>query len=125
MVWLDVMGNNGSVLYFVTDRVERRRGHGATGFAVTGIVGDGQYEGEVLVEVGAEVAVTYLDAWLAADEFKDFQRRTDLPRVTAALTEVAEQAAGGLGGHCCGGGERRGAHAGRVAETPAAWPAVA
>jgi len=125
MVWLDVTGNNGSALYFVTDRVERLQGRGAAGFSVSGIVGDGQYEGEVIVEVGAAVEVTYVDAWLAAGAFDAFERRIDLDRVTAALTEVAERAAGGLGGRAAGSGERRAGRHGRVAESSPAWRAVA
>ncbi len=125
MVWLDVAGNNGSALYFVTDRVERMLGRGAAGFSVTGIVGDGQYEGEVIVEVGARAEVTYVDAWLAAGDFDAFEKRIDIDRVTAALTEVAARATCGLGGCASGLGERRARRTGRVAESPSSWRAVA
>ncbi len=125
MVWLDVAGNNGSALYFVTDRVERLLGRGAAGFSVTGIVGDGQYEGEVIVEVGAAAEVTYVDAWLAAGDFDAFEKRIDIDRVTAALTEAAERAADGLGGRAASSGERRSGRNCRVAESSPTWRAVA
>lgn len=125
MVWLDVTGSNGSALYFVTDRVERMLGRGAVGYSVTGIVGDGQYEGEVIVEIGVASEVTYVDAWLAASAFHSFEKRIDIDRVTAALTEAAERAACGLDFRATGSGERRSGRAGRVAESASVWRAVA
>ncbi|WP_432820977.1 hypothetical protein [Trichloromonas sp.] len=125
MVWLDVTGSNGSALYFVTDRIERQQGRGAAGFTLAGIVGDGQYEGEVIVEVGAVPEVTYIDAWLAARDFSAFERRIDLVQVTAALTAIAERVIGGLGGQASCFGERRAGRSGRVAEASPVWRAVA
>jgi len=126
MVWLDVMGNDGNSLYFVTDRIERLPGTRAAGFAVSGILGDGRYEGEVIIEVGDRSAVTFVDAWLASRDFNRFAASIDRERVTAALTEVAE----GLARNLSGAGNpvprsRRGERGGWVAEDRPAWRAVA
>ncbi|OHB28574.1 MAG: hypothetical protein A2X84_03610 [Desulfuromonadaceae bacterium GWC2_58_13] len=130
MVWLDVMGDNGSALYFVTDRVERLQGRGAPGMAVSGLVGDGQYEGQVLIEVGSEVQVTFVDAWIATREFHRFVQRVDLIRVTAALSDAAAGMAGSIHGRGSMGlidrsGRNGRIAAGRVAEALAAWREVA
>ena len=87
MVWLDVTGYDGNALYFVTDRIERLSGMRTEGFTVSGILGDGGYEGEVIVEVGENPQVTFVDAWLARGDFSRFVASIDRERVSAALTE--------------------------------------
>ena len=126
MVWLDVSDINGNALYFVTDRIERLFGMGAEGFTISGILGDGGYEGEVIVEVGENPQVTFVDAWLARGDFSRFVASIDRERVTAALTEVAAGLIGGLSSQGIitprsGRGERPGA----IAEERPPWRAVA
>jgi hypothetical protein len=125
MVWLDVAGNDGNALYFVTDRIERRPAAAGAGFSVSGLLGDGCYEGEVLVEVGANPAVTFIDDWLAQADFSRFAARIDRARVDVALTELAMGLAAELtgGGHSPRGRWRE--RSGRVQEPAPAWRAVA
>ncbi len=126
MVWLDVTGNDGNALYFVTDRIERLIGTRAEGFTVSGILGDGGYEGEVIVEVGENPQVTFVDAWLARGDFSRFVASIDRERVSAVLTEVAAGLTRELSAHgntTPRGG--RGERPGRIAEDRPAWRAVA
>ncbi|MEJ2201606.1 MAG: hypothetical protein P8X63_11440 [Desulfuromonadaceae bacterium] len=98
MVWLEVTGNNGSALYFVVERLERRTAAGKARTEVAGLVGDGQYEGQVLLEVAGEVEVTFLDAWLRPRAFQDFLQGLEPEQLTAALSEVARRLAETLAG---------------------------
>lgn len=126
MVWLDVSDNNGYALYFVTERIERLSGMRTEGFTVSGILGDGGYEGEVIVEVGENPQVTFVDAWLARDDFSRFVASIDRERVSAALTEVAAGLTSELSDHGNtpprGG---RGERSTRIAEERTSWRAVA
>lgn len=126
MVWLDVADNNGNALYFVTDRIERLSGMWAEGFTVSGILGDGGYEGEVIVEVGENPRVTFVDAWLSRGDFSRFAASIDRERVSAALTEVAAGLTGewGAQGYTMPRGGR-GERFGRIAEDRPAWRSVA
>jgi hypothetical protein len=126
MVWLDVADNNGNALYFVTDRIERLSGMGAEGFTISGILGDGGYEGEVIVEVGENPRVTFVDAWLARGDFSRFVASIDRERVSAALTEVAAGLTGewGAQGNTTPRGGR-GERPGRIAEDRPSWREVA
>ena len=126
MVWLDVAGYDGNALYFVTDRIERLSGMRTEGFTVSGILGDGGYEGEVIVEVGENPQVTFVDAWLARGDFSRFVASIDRERVSAALTEVAagltgELSSQGITSPRSGRGER----SARIAEERTPWRAVA
>lgn len=126
MVWLDVTGNDGNALYFVTDRIERLSGMRTEGFTVSGILGDGGYEGEVIVEVGENPQVTFVDAWLTRGDFSRFVASIDRERVSAALTEVAA----GLTGELSSQGiitprSGRGERSARIAEERTPWRAVA
>jgi len=80
----------------------------------------------VIVEVGENPQVTFVDAWLARGDFSRFVASIDRERVTAALTEVAAGLIGGLSSQGIitprsGRGERPGA----IAEERPPWRAVA
>lgn len=126
MVWLDAMNNNGDTLYFVADRVERSSVEGDAVFAVSGILGDGRYEGEVLVEIGDEAAVTFVDAWLSNPDFRRFVANINRDLVVMELTDAARRLTGGM--HKAGRPVRslqRSEHGGKVAESCFHWRAVA
>ncbi|MDX9710454.1 MAG: hypothetical protein RBT64_12960 [Trichloromonas sp.] len=125
MVWLDVTGNDGNALYFVTDRIERRLSAAGGGFTVSGLLGDGCYEGEVLVEVGETSAVTFVDDWLARADFSRFAARIDRARVGVALAELAKGLAAELTGGERSRRGRRMERSGRVQEPVPTWRAVA
>lgn len=90
MVWLPVAGENGNALYLDIHSAELRHRAGEALFAVTGTLGDGLFEGLVLVEVSEEkTEVTFADAWLSAAELRAFFQRTDRAAVEAGLAEAA------------------------------------
>ena len=78
------------------------------------------------MEVGENPQVTFVDAWLARDDFSPFVASIDRERVSAALTEVAAGLTGELSSQgiitpCSGRGER----SARIAEERTPWRAVA
>ena len=64
MLWLQCDAQENLNLYLDIEQVEERQFRGRSFFAVSGICGDGRWEGEVLVEIGDEVTVTFVDDWL-------------------------------------------------------------
>ncbi len=83
MIYIATAESDGSAIYFDIHAAERKGG----GLRVSGMVGDGSYEGEVLVETGHEVAVTFADAWLGGAGFREFLRRCGPRQLEAALVE--------------------------------------
>ncbi|PLX86011.1 MAG: hypothetical protein C0617_02400 [Desulfuromonas sp.] len=130
MVWLNMAGNDGSLLYLDVFNVEHRRQRGEKVVAVSAVLGDGLFEGQVLLEVGVGVEVTFVDAWLAEERLRDFFARVDREEVEEALEEAARALTGSAGRqapspawmspHPGGGGS-----ASRVAEDAPTWSAVA
>ena len=88
MVWLNLAAENGSALYLDIFSMEPRRQNGGLIFAIEGVVGDGGYEGRVLVEAGEQVQVTFVDEWLDAELLREFFRQVDRLEVETALKET-------------------------------------
>ncbi len=88
MVWLNMVADNGSGLYLDISGVEQRRSPGGAVLAISGLVGDGRYEGQVLIEVGSRVEVTFVDQWLDPAELKEFFSRVERDEVERALEET-------------------------------------
>jgi hypothetical protein len=61
MIWLDLTDDEGRGCYLDVRGIEARHRRGETLFAISGVLGDGVEEAEVLVEVGPQVEVTFLD----------------------------------------------------------------
>ncbi|MFO7984069.1 MAG: hypothetical protein R6V08_11500 [Desulfuromonadales bacterium] len=59
------------------------------GFALSGTLGDGHYEGDVMVEVGMEVDITFADLWLNRAGLQTFFDRVDRNMVESALADAA------------------------------------
>ncbi|HKL49375.1 MAG TPA: hypothetical protein VJ882_06960 [Desulfuromonadales bacterium] len=59
------------------------------GFALSGTLGDGHYEGDVMVEVGLDVDITFADLWLNRTGLQTFFDRVDRNMVESALAEAA------------------------------------
>ena len=70
--------------YFVIHHQEPSSS-GESTWVVSGILGDGWYEGEVAVEVGACQGVTFADEWFDRLALNDFFNRVDREQVCAAL----------------------------------------
>lgn len=83
MIYIGTTDNNGSAIYFDIYAAVRQR----NGLRISGTIGDGCYEGEVLVEVGRSDSVTFADAWLGGAGFAEFMERCDSTLLTRALLE--------------------------------------
>ena len=54
---------------------------------ISGTIGDGFYEGEVLIELGKHQSVTFADEWLGGQGFSEFMSRCDLSAVKQYLID--------------------------------------
>jgi len=121
MIYIGTTGNNGSAIYFDIHAVERR----GRGLLICGTLGDGCYEGEVLVEMGRSESITFADAWLGGAGFREFLARCDVPTMEGELLDAVRdlplflprryQPHGNSGLH----------KGGSIAETPSVWRAGA
>jgi hypothetical protein len=84
MIYIETTECDGSAIYFDIHAAEQA----GRGLRVCGTVGDGQYEGEVLVEVGSSSEVTFADAWLGGAGLVDFLRRCGTETLESALIDV-------------------------------------
>lgn len=64
MIYLDMVEGEDRGIYFDIQAVEQRGSNQETVYALTGTLGDGACEEQVLVELGRQVEVTFVDAWL-------------------------------------------------------------
>lgn len=83
MVYVGTTDDNGSAIYFDIHSAERL----GKCVCISGTIGDGSYEGEVLVELGNSESVTFADAWLRNDGFSEFVDRCDLSLLKSALID--------------------------------------
>lgn len=84
MIYIGTSGSNGSAIYFDVYSAERQ----GRGMRISGTIGDGCYEGEVLVEVGRSDCVTFADAWLGGSGFAEFLSRCGADMLERALLET-------------------------------------
>lgn len=87
MIYIGTTEINSSAIYFDIHAAERQ----GRGVRFSGTVGDGCYEGEVLVELGRSESVTFVDAWLGGSGFREFIARCDLARLESALLESVRE----------------------------------
>lgn len=88
MLYLATGNPEANDLYLDIQNIEERRFRNRSFFAVSGVCGDGGWEGEVLIEVGAETAVTFVDDYLAPARLRDFFGRHERGRVESALRQA-------------------------------------
>jgi hypothetical protein len=88
MLWLETGSAESRPLYFDVQQVEERQFRGRSFYAVTGVCGDELWEGEVLIEVGAEATATFVDDWLAPGRLAGFFLRHDRAGVETALIQA-------------------------------------
>jgi len=119
MVYIGTSREQGQAIYFDIHAIRKVR----QGLEVCGTVGDGCYEGEVLVECGPSDEVTFADAWLGGAGLTGFLQRCDEEWLRQALIEAAR---GSLietaGQRPHGPGRRRGASC--AGEEGPIWQAV-
>jgi hypothetical protein len=87
MIYIGNAANNGSAIYFDIHSAERQ----GRGMRFSGTVGDGCYEGEVLVEIGRTESVTFADAWLGGSGFNEFVDRCGMTMLEEALLESVRE----------------------------------
>lgn len=93
MLVLPLREQNGAAIYLDIHHVEWRQKGGAWQYAVSALLGDGWYEGEVLIEAGDRVQLTFADEWLGGGEIRDLFRRVSRESLQQAVRELfAEQA---------------------------------
>lgn len=85
MIWLQSEEANGRALYLDIHRVEQRHQEERLCYSVIGMLGNGLEEGEVLIEVGSEVEVTFVDEWMPGRQLPDFVAETGRETVSSAL----------------------------------------
>jgi hypothetical protein len=76
---------SGETVYLDIHHLEWRQESGKPQWAVSALLGDGWYEGEVLVEVGEKSEVTFADEWLGRPQIGDLFRRLGRERLREAL----------------------------------------
>lgn len=89
MIWLDMMEENGSAFYLDIRGIEPRRRRGETLYAISGVLGDGRNEAEVLLDVGAEVEVVFVDEWLNSGRLRSLFAEVSREELVRALAESA------------------------------------
>ncbi len=87
MIYIGTAEFDGSAIYFDAYAAERQ----GRGVCVSGTVGDGCYEGEVLVEVGRFEEVTFADAWLGGSGFSEFLSRCGTEVLERSLIEAVRE----------------------------------
>jgi hypothetical protein len=87
MIYIGTTEDNGSAIYFDIHSAERQ----GRGMRFSGTVGDGCYEGEVLVEIGRIESVTFVDAWLGGSGFAEFFDRCGTTMLEDALLESVRE----------------------------------
>ena len=89
MIWLDMTEENGRGLYLDIRGIEPRRLRGDTVFTISGVLGDGQDEADVLLDVGNEVEVVFVDDWLNKVRQGGLFARVSREDLVGALVERA------------------------------------
>jgi hypothetical protein len=88
MLYLAASSPEANDLYLDIQSIEERWFRDRSFFAVSGVCGDGEWEEEVLIEVGAETAVTFVDDYLDPARLRDFFLRYERGGVETALRQA-------------------------------------
>ena len=91
MICLTVEHATGSPLYFDIHHVARQCRGEDESYLVSGTLGDGLYEGEVLVEKGDIECVTFADDFLAPGMVAELFARIDRQEVVDRLSEAVRE----------------------------------
>lgn len=84
MVYIGTAGQGELGVYLDVHSIERFGG----GLRVNATVGDGCYEGEVLIECGGDSQVTFADAWLGGQGLHEFLQRCGQGWLEGALLDA-------------------------------------
>jgi hypothetical protein len=78
----------GETVYLDIHYAEWRQRSGAPRWAVSALLGDGWYEGEVLIEGGEQVQVTFADEWLGDSRIRELFGRVGRENLLSAIREA-------------------------------------
>lgn len=87
MIWLDICDENGRTLYLDIRSIEPRQHRNKMKFALSGVLGDGLDETDVLIEIGQQVEVIFVDEWLHSGRHSDLFSRVDRDALLKVLID--------------------------------------
>jgi hypothetical protein len=88
MLVLTLGEQKGETVYLDIHHAEWRQRTGPPYWAVSALLGDGWYEGEVLIEAGEQVRVTFADEWIGHSQIGELFSRVGREPLLAAITEA-------------------------------------
>lgn len=83
MIYIGTTNFDGRAIYFDIYSHESA----SCALNISGTIGDGFYEGEVLIELGKHESVTFADEWLGGQGFSEFLSRCDVSAVKQSLID--------------------------------------
>ncbi|WP_305041287.1 hypothetical protein [Geoalkalibacter sp.] len=88
MVPLRIDSGSAQSLYLDIHHVHFAPSCGTGHLVISAILGDGCYEGEIAVELGSRIGVTFADQYLAERRIAAFFARVDRDRLEAAILDA-------------------------------------
>jgi hypothetical protein len=90
MLVLTLGEQTGETVYLDIHHAEWRQRSGSPRWAVSALLGDGWYEGEVLIEGGEQVEVTFADEWLGDMQIRELFSRVGRENLLSAIREAVK-----------------------------------
>lgn len=88
MLVLTLGEQTGETVYLDIHHAEWRQRTGKPHWAVSALLGDGWYEGEVLIETGEQVQVTFADEWIGHSQIGELFTRVGRETLLTAIREA-------------------------------------
>ncbi len=92
MIVLKLNRETAGTVYFDVHHLHLRQEKDQARYVASGTLGDGWYEGEVAVTLGAPWQVTFADEWLDREALEEFFNRVAREEVCAALAATLDGA---------------------------------
>ncbi|PLX81279.1 MAG: hypothetical protein C0615_00100 [Desulfuromonas sp.] len=124
MIWLGICDEEGNALYFDIHRVERKRSRRRWRHVVNGICGNGLFETDVLVEIGDDNEVTYVDLSTGVDSRYRLLAGVDAGSLEQRLVDVVSERCRDVGGRVQASPHPVVPSGCQVAEPPPEWSAA-
>jgi hypothetical protein len=92
MIVLGIQQETAGAVYFDIHHLQVGQEGPQPRYTVSGTLGDGWYEGEISVNFGGELEITFADEWLDRAALREFFSRVDRDEVCTALAGMLEEA---------------------------------